>query len=1197
MRKRYAITALVAALALIGMVVPALSQTTVTIGTGTSEREYPINTYWYYSVSEAIYTYSDLVAGGWSSSAGYYITNVRWYIGTTMGAAGGTLKIYLENTTASTLSSGTWSTTGTLVWSGNLPSLGTAGWLNFTLPVAFTYTGNNLLVRAYREDNTYYYPYAMFRYTSTSSYQHRCAAQDVTPPTSLTADYYRPNIQLVFAPTGPPSITINSGPVGCGSTANQTVTATITSPVGISQAVIWFRKNAGTWYWANRTSVSGSLYTFTINHATLGGVSAGDKVDWYVAAADNTTPTPVVATNPAGGSGTSPAPGSTPPSTFYSYAIPAAVPYSENFAGGQGSWIFGGTMYTDWRIGNPVGAIGPNPASAPNALCCQTTSGSYSNSLQAWAMFPPLDFTSLTQDPVLAFSHKFDWESSWDGGRVEYSLDGGTTWTTLGVMNDPNGMNWYNSSSVNSSNGQPVWSGSNTSTWMRSVRTLTGMAGKSCVMLRFYACSDGSVTYSGWVIDDIMIGILPQKDIEVVSAEVGYAPDRWAVVQNMPHTVSAVIKNNGWEAPPTSVTLVYKAGSMPTSVSDGVQQTFTPTWTNNQYTATFSTPWTPTATGQQTIYVRVFYSGDYVAANDSKSYLVNVQTNKVFGFEDFEGLTAGGVPSNFRKGWTVVNNGGASTWGVYIGGFNPNPNSQVAGYIDDATPDDWLISPPALLKAGSSYRIRFKYAGCQWGGNQTLKLYYGKTAVPAQMTLLHTWTVPNTGVLTDAIGPVGGVAPFFNTDPSGDANYYLAFQASPPSTGNGCIALDDIILDENPTPPPKIGYGAPGTAQGQHIDDPSIYMKILAIYKKPGLIQKTYEVVSTTYNYGAPGDFFWDVKTTTSWLKVTKATPDPPQYKIPNPYTPPRPRQNQTFLLEVDPTGFQPGKYYGTLTLYGTLYNAQYPNGIKATNEPFPVTVELTVIDVGSGVPGTPNSAKACFSNMTTSATPYVFADQTGLPFAAVTVTQGTIQNMCIEVFPNQLPSGIARYRYVQRYFVVTTSGTGWKADIDWYYTDAEAQAGGVLDPTKLYAIRQPTSGGAWQNPIPGVTSTPFPNLFYVHAAGYTPNTIGGNHCLVTNWTPKASAGVVPTVYNLGQNYPNPFNPSTAIDFSVPEECPVKLIVYNSLGDEVATLVDETLQAGSYSVRFDASNLPSGTYIYRMTAGTWSDTKRMLLAK
>ncbi|MDP4199197.1 MAG: T9SS type A sorting domain-containing protein [Bacteroidota bacterium] len=87
--------------------------------------------------------------------------------------------------------------------------------------------------------------------------------------------------------------------------------------------------------------------------------------------------------------------------------------------------------------------------------------------------------------------------------------------------------------------------------------------------------------------------------------------------------------------------------------------------------------------------------------------------------------------------------------------------------------------------------------------------------------------------------------------------------------------------------------------------------------------------------------------------------------------------------------------------------------------------------------------------------------------------------------------------------------------------------------------------------------------------------------------------------FALEQNYPNPFNPSTTIKFSVPERTKVTIRVMNLLGEEVhSALVDEVKDPGTYSIEFsDADNLPSGTYIYRMDAGTFTASKRMVLLK
>jgi len=96
----------------------------------------------------------------------------------------------------------------------------------------------------------------------------------------------------------------------------------------------------------------------------------------------------------------------------------------------------------------------------------------------------------------------------------------------------------------------------------------------------------------------------------------------------------------------------------------------------------------------------------------------------------------------------------------------------------------------------------------------------------------------------------------------------------------------------------------------------------------------------------------------------------------------------------------------------------------------------------------------------------------------------------------------------------------------------------------------------------------------------------------------KISTGENPaSAYNLQQNYPNPFNPATMISYSIKEEGLVTLKIYDVLGKEIATLVNENKPEGNYEVEFDASQLPSGMYIYKMQSGSFSNVKKMLLTK
>jgi hypothetical protein len=89
----------------------------------------------------------------------------------------------------------------------------------------------------------------------------------------------------------------------------------------------------------------------------------------------------------------------------------------------------------------------------------------------------------------------------------------------------------------------------------------------------------------------------------------------------------------------------------------------------------------------------------------------------------------------------------------------------------------------------------------------------------------------------------------------------------------------------------------------------------------------------------------------------------------------------------------------------------------------------------------------------------------------------------------------------------------------------------------------------------------------------------------------------LPTEYVLHQNYPNPFNPSTKIEFKIPDAGLVNLKVYDLLGREVITLVDEDLQAGNYNINYDASGLASGIYFYTLQAGEFISTKKMIYLK
>ncbi len=115
----------------------------------------------------------------------------------------------------------------------------------------------------------------------------------------------------------------------------------------------------------------------------------------------------------------------------------------------------------------------------------------------------------------------------------------------------------------------------------------------------------------------------------------------------------------------------------------------------------------------------------------------------------------------------------------------------------------------------------------------------------------------------------------------------------------------------------------------------------------------------------------------------------------------------------------------------------------------------------------------------------------------------------------------------------------------------------------------------------PGNTPAPNTGVIFKHSG---PTAVG-----------PGQAG--PMAFALSQNYPNPFNPATKIAYSLPHQMKATLRVFNILGQEVATLVNEVQNAGQHTVSFDASHLASGVYLYRLQAGEFTSTYKMILMK
>ena len=115
--------------------------------------------------------------------------------------------------------------------------------------------------------------------------------------------------------------------------------------------------------------------------------------------------------------------------------------------------------------------------------------------------------------------------------------------------------------------------------------------------------------------------------------------------------------------------------------------------------------------------------------------------------------------------------------------------------------------------------------------------------------------------------------------------------------------------------------------------------------------------------------------------------------------------------------------------------------------------------------------------------------------------------------------------------------------------------------------------------------------------AAYVGSTIATGVFNIGIQTAVETEDNLPGIYSLAQNYPNPFNPITTIRYSIPKDGLVTLKIYNVIGEEVATLVAENKQVGNYEIKFNALNLSSGVYFYRLRAGDFSQVKKMIINK
>jgi hypothetical protein len=688
----------------------------------------------------------------------------------------------------------------------------------------------------------------------------------------------------------------------------------------------------------------------------------------------------------------------------------------------------------------------------------------------------------------------------------------------------------------------------------------------------------------------------PEFDLAVQKVRLNYADGTFVRKEGAAqHQVNVVLQNAGLSTDPTNFTVVYKIGSLPANSGDGVAQVFNPVWVNGKSVITFSQKITgliPSA--GLTVFARAFWGQDQNATNNSASDTRRIEGVKIQGAENFNTMLAPGFtedPGFLDYDWVVNNGNGPATWRVGTGVGTSGTNA--LEYPGDTQPaNDWVFSPAMDLATEQSYRFAAVLRSVS-GAAQRIELAYGLSPDPGSMTTFATFANFTNTTFMSAKQLAGGLDPYFNT-PSISGPYYLGIKVTS-NAGAGSVVIDDIVLDDNPSPPPKIAFGVAGDPLNTFIDNSTKKLLFQANYKAPGLISRTYQVASMTNIYGTNGDFLWDVESTTPWISLTKATPEPTQQGFN--FAPPRPRQFQDFTLTINPNGLAPGLHVGQLVFYGILFNDDFPpptSGLIATNEPLTIDVELRIVN--SGTKSGTQFEETTLNSLSSGNTYNFVASGTGTPIASVDVTSGSITSMTIRVYPYQLPQNLARMLYVKRYWQITTTGGGWwTANITFPYTDQEAVM--IADRNQLHGVRQMVALGQWEDPIVGTSSASDPGMNLVKVFDLDPMNSTGNIALAQSYMMGKPGDALPQAFELEQNYPNPFNPSTTVSFSVAEERPVRIVVYNGLGMEIGELINDILPAGRYSVDFDASGLPSGTYMYRMMSGDFVQSRQMVLSK
>ncbi len=375
-------------------------------------------------------------------------------------------------------------------------------------------------------------------------------------------------------------------------------------------------------------------------------------------------------------------------------------PYAQNFEVDNGGWsVSDDGINQSWAFGEPNGTDISNAASGVNAWVTNLN-GNYNNAEESYVVSNCFDFSNLTNDPTISLSINFDSETSYDGGWLDASIDGGITWYKIGGIGT--GVNWYNVNNTFNQLGE-VWAG-NSGGWIFAKHELTGVAGEADVRLRFGFGSDGSVnSYDGVGIDDVAIFIPVANDmasqtvVNTTMLECGDPNDE----------LTLTLVNNG-TATQTGFDVGYNVNGGIDVVENVGALTLAP---DETATYTFTTPFNSTGAGTYNVTAWTNLPGELNVSNDTTTF--QFATYRVLPFkEDFEGGT--------------LPNGWSSDEFNPITMFHNNISFVAFDNMYSFDPSFELVSPPiGPISDGDSLFFDYRYVDFSGNGANATTLGTG----------------------------------------------------------------------------------------------------------------------------------------------------------------------------------------------------------------------------------------------------------------------------------------------------------------------------------------------------------------------------------------------------------------------------------------------------------------------------------------